>query len=81
MNIKGIMLHEISQTEKDKNCMISHIKSKKKEKGTPRNREQQIGGSPGRGMRAEWECREAGEGGQKVKASSHTVNKSWGYQV
>ena len=29
MDLEGIVLSEISQTEKDKYCMISHVESKK----------------------------------------------------
>ena len=29
MDLEGIMLSEISQTEKDKYCMLSHVESKK----------------------------------------------------
>lgn len=29
MNLEDIMLHEISKTQKDKYCMISHVESKK----------------------------------------------------
>ena len=59
MDRKGIMLNEISQTEKDRCSMISLV-FEKKQKQTYRNREQ-IGGCQREGVG------EMGEGGsQKV---------------
>ena len=77
----GITLREISQTEKDKYCMISLFcailinKQTNKNTGAHGYREQIVvawGGSWGD---------KTGEGGQKVPISSYEVNKSWGYNV
>ena len=43
MNFENIMLSEISQTEKDKNCIITHMQNPKNKKQAHRYREQ-IGG-------------------------------------
>ena len=54
MDLVVIMLGEISQTEKGKYCMISHVKSKKtKQKETHRYREQMVDGwcQKGRGSK------------------------------
>jgi len=51
MGLVVIMLSEISQTEKGKYCMISHVKSKKtKQKETHRYREQIVDGWCQKGM-------------------------------
>ena len=49
MDLKGIMLNEISQTEKDKYCMISHMwnlknKKKKTQKSKSHRYREQISG-------------------------------------
>ena len=61
MNLEGIMLSEISQTEKDKYCMISlicEIVNKTKKKRTHRYREQtsgyQWGEERGEGQYGSW---------------------------
>ena len=53
MDLRDIMFSEVSQTEKDKYCMISLIfgiknktKQNKKEPSSERQRQRQIGGCP-----------------------------------
>ena len=86
MDLEGIMLSEISETEKDKYCMISLIciiqkqnKKKKKNLSSFIDTESRLvvarSGGRGEGLG------KMGEGGQKVQTSSYTVNKSWGYNA
>ena len=75
MELEGIMLSEISQTEKDKHYMTSltceeEQKQNKNQDQTPRKRDQTlitIGGGYGEG--------ELEEGGQNVQTSSYKINK------
>ena len=72
MELKGILLSEISQTGKDKYCMISlicEILKKKTELIDIENRLVFARGGVG-------EVGEMGEGGQKVQISSYKINKS-----
>ena len=81
IELEGIMLSEISQTEKDKYCMISLIcvicKTKQTNKPTSENqahsyREQIAGCQGGRGV----EEGKTGEGDQKVQNFSYKINRS-----
>ena len=80
MDFEGIMLSEISQTQKDKYCMISYIcgiwkTNKQQQKQNPKTlNRKHIGGCQGQGK--EWA--KTGEGGQNVHISSHKISKSWG---
>ena len=69
MDLEGIMLSEINQTEKDKYCMISLICAIKKKKLTKEeirllDTRHEVCGEG-----------ELEEGGQKVQTSSYKINK------
>ena len=68
MELEGIMLSEISQTEKDKYCMISFVRGIKK--ADLRETETKVVLTRGWGK---WE-----DVGQRVHTSSYTMNKFWG---
>ena len=75
MGLNGIMLNEISQTEKDKYCMVSLIcRIKKKESWAHRNRtywwlpEVEVG--------CKWV-----KGIKMYKLTSYNIIKSWEYNV
>ena len=77
MDHQGIMLNEISQTEKDKCCIISFYVESKKQKPELIDTENRLVVVRGR----EWGMGETGEGGQKVQTSSYKINKYWGCYV
>ena len=68
MDLESIMLSEVSQTEKDKYCMISLICEILKRKHRKRD---QICGY----QRWRWEEGELEEGSQKVETTSYKINK------
>ena len=72
MDLESILLSEISQTEKDKNCMIHlYVKSKKRRQSKKKKNQTCRTSLPeGRG-----EGGGIGEGGQKVQTSSYKINK------
>ena len=77
MDLEGIVLNEICQTEKDKYCVILFLcrtktKQNKKLLISIDNR-QQVGGCQTQGVRAN----EIDEVGQKVQTTSYKVNKFW----
>ena len=77
MDLEGIVLNEICQTEKDKYCVIlilcrTKTKQNKKLLISIDNR-QQVGGCQTQGVRAN----EIDEVGQKVQTTSYKVNKFW----
>ena len=76
MDLEGIRLSEISQTEKYKYCIILLIHGIFQKNHAYRYGEQ-IGGCQSWGLGVG----EMGEGGQKVQASSYKINKSWGCNV
>ena len=77
MDHQDIMLNEISQTEKDKCCIISFYVESKKQKPELIDTENRLVVVRGR----EWGMGEMGEGGQKVQTSSYKINKYWGCYV
>ena len=71
MDLKGIMLSEISQREKEKCYMISFICEIKKQQTSYRHREK-TGGCQKWGVGVY----KTGRGGQKAQSSSYKLNKS-----
>ena len=72
MDLEGIMLGKITQTEKNKYHMISLIRRiQKKKKKVHRNTENGLVAARGR------ERHEKDERRQKVPTSSHTINEPW----
>lgn len=71
MNLEGIMLTEISQTDKGKYWMISFMCGMKnyKQKGKLRKRDPEVGAGEGGLMGGQG--RELREGGQKARTSSY----------
>ena len=71
--LKGIILSEISQTEKDKYYLISlYVESKKNQTHGYR---EQIGGCQRQ------ELGEMGEDGQKVQTFSYKITNFWGCNI
>ena len=74
MDYEGIVLSEITQTEKDKYRTISHVESKNKNKKKRKTKlidtENILVDARGGEVGAE----EMGEGNQKVQASSYKIN-------
>ena len=74
MDLKDIILKEISQTDKDKYCIISHVELKKPPKLQKKIRFMI-------NKHGEQREEELEEGGQKLENSSFRMNKYQGYNV
>ena len=88
MDLEGIKLHEINQTEKDKYYMISLIcailknkKSKQKPPKSPNLKTYRYREQIGSCQRWGWEVNTTGEGVQKVQTFSYKVHESRGCNV
>ena len=67
MDLEGIMLSEISETENDRHCVVSHVESKNAELTDIESKT----GLPGAGGRVG----ERGDAGQRLQASSYQVTQ------